>query len=78
MARYHFHIINDIEVADDEGQDLANLALAHLKAIEAARDLGSSSVRLGKLNLKHRIEVKDPDGAVLLTVTFADAIDVAH
>ena len=78
MARFHFRIINDIEVVDEQGQELRNLAEAHLKAIEAARDLASASVRLGRLDLKHRIEVQDDAGAVLLTVTFADAIELSQ
>lgn len=78
MARFYFRIINDIEVADEDGQELHNLAEAHLKAIEAARDLASASVRLGRLDLKHRIQVQNDAGAVLLTVTFADAIELSQ
>jgi hypothetical protein len=77
MPHYRFHIINDIDVPDDEGQELDNLAVAHLKAMDYARDLASHSVRQGRLDLSHRIDVEDADGKVLLTVTFADAIQVA-
>ncbi|RSV35787.1 hypothetical protein CA234_19325 [Sphingomonas sp. ABOLE] len=77
MARFYFRIINDIEVPDEQGQELQNLAEAHLKAIQAARDLASHSVRLGRLDLKHQIQVQDDAGTVLLTVTFADAIELS-
>lgn len=77
MPHYRFHIINDIDVPDPEGQELANLAAAHLKAIDYARDLASVSVGQGRLDLRHRIDVEDESGAVLLTVTFADAVDVS-
>lgn len=78
MPRFRFHVINDIDAPDDEGQELANLAAAHLKAVDCARDLASSAVRLGRLDLKHRIDVEDDAGKVLLTVTFGDAIDLAR
>ena len=77
MPHFRFHIINDIDVPDPEGQDLDNLAAAHMKAIDYARDLASAAVRQGRLDLQHRIDVEDEDGNVLATVTFADAIDVS-
>ena len=78
MPHFRFHVINDLDVPDEEGQELENLALAHLKAIDYARDLASAAVRQGRLDLKHRIDVEDADGKVLLTVTFADAIEVSR
>jgi hypothetical protein len=76
MPRFHFHVINDIDAPDEEGEELDNLSAANLKAIDYARDLASAAVRQGRLDLKHRIDVEDEHGKVLLTVTFADAIDV--
>ncbi len=77
MPHFRFHIINDIEVLDPEGQELANLAAAHLKAIDYARDLASASVRQGRLDLRHRIVVEDEEGAALVTVTFGDAVEIS-
>lgn len=77
MPNYRFHVMNDIDAPDEEGLDLDNLALAHLKAIDAARDLASAAVRQGRLDLRHRIDVEDDAGKVLLTVTFADAIELS-
>ena len=77
MPNYRFHVMNDIDAPDEEGLELDNLALAHLKAIDAARDLASAAVRQGRLNLRHRIDVEDERGKVLLTVTFADAIEMS-
>jgi hypothetical protein len=77
MPYFRFHVINDIDAPDDEGQEVDNLAAAHLKAIDYARDLASAAVRQGRLDLKHRIDVEDHSGKVLLTVTFADAIDIS-
>ena len=78
MPHYRFHVINDIDAPDDEGQDLDSLAAAHLKAIDYARDLASSAVRQGRLDLKHRIDIEDQAGEVLATVTLADAIDISR
>ena len=77
MPQFRFHVINDIDAPDEEGQELSNLAAAHLKAIDYARDLASVAVRQGRLNLKHRIDVEDDEGHVLLSVTFADAVELS-
>jgi hypothetical protein len=77
MPQFFFHIVNDIDVPDSEGQDLDNLAAANLKAIDYARDLAAAAVRQGRLDLRHRIEIKGEDGDILHTVTFGDAIEVA-
>jgi hypothetical protein len=77
MPNYFFHVLNDIDAKDEEGLELDNLAMAHLKAIESARELASASVRQGRLDLKHRIDVEDEAGEVLVSVTFAEAVEVA-
>lgn len=78
MPHFRFHVRNDVDAPDDEGQDLDNLAAAHLKAIDYARDLAASAVRQGRLDLTHRIDVEDDAGELLLTVTFADAVDISR
>ncbi|OWK32310.1 DUF6894 family protein [Sphingomonas mucosissima] len=78
MPIYRFHIVNDIDVPAEEGEELANLAAAHLRAIDYARDLAAMAVRQGRLDLAHRIEVEDEQGETLLTVTFGDAVDVSR
>lgn len=77
MPIFRFNVINDIDAPDEEGIYLDNLAVANLKAIDFARDLASASVRQGRLDLTHRIEVANEAGEVLLTVTFGDAIAVS-
>jgi hypothetical protein len=78
MPLYRFHIRNDIDAPDEEGEHFDNLAAAHLRAIDYARDLASAAVRQGRLDRKHRIDVEDEDGKVLVTVTFADAVEVLN
>ena len=77
MPKYRFHVLNDIDAPDEEGIELDNLALAHLRAIDGARALASAAVRQGRLDLSHRIDIEDGDGKLLLTVTFAEAIEIS-
>lgn len=78
MARFFFHIKNDIEVTDPEGQELDNLAAARQQAVHYARDLAAEAVRQGEVDLKHRIVVADEDGDDILTVTFAEAFAIHY
>jgi hypothetical protein len=50
--------------------------MAHPVAVDAARELAATSVRQGKLNLNHRVDVEAEAGKVLVSVRFKDAIDV--
>jgi hypothetical protein len=77
MPLYRFHVLNDIDAPDEEGQEFSNLAAAHLQAIDYVRDLASVSVRQGRLDLSHRIDVEDEAGKVLVSVTFGEAVDVS-
>lgn len=76
MPHFRFHVLNDIDAPDEEGQELPSLAAAHLRAIDYARDLASAAVRQGQLDLRHRIDIEDGEGKVLLTVTFGEAVDL--
>lgn len=78
MPHYRFHVINDIDAPDDEGQELDNLAAANLRAIDYARDLASAAVRQGRLDLRHRIDIEDEAGEVLISVAFGDAIEISR
>jgi hypothetical protein len=37
MPLYRFHVLNDIDAPDEEGQEFSNLAAAHLQAIDYVR-----------------------------------------
>lgn len=78
MARYFFHIMNDIDVVDEEGQELPSLAAARHQALAYARDLASQSVKEGAVNLNHRIVVEDEDHEQLLAVTFREAFTITY
>jgi hypothetical protein len=76
MARFYFHVHDDIVTEDLEGAELPDLAAARETALEAARDLVCAAVMRGELNLDHRIEVAGEGGENLLTVTFRDAFTI--
>ena len=76
MPRYFFNLFNDLNVADDEGIDLPDVAAAMEHAAENARELAAESVREGHLVLGHRIEITDDSGAVVGVVHFRDVVKV--
>jgi hypothetical protein len=77
MARFHFHLLNGGGLtADEEGRELANLDVARDEAIKGARSLISEEAKEGHVDLRGRIDVADPTGRVLLTVTFTEAVEI--
>lgn len=76
MPRFYFHLRNDLEVDDEEGLEVPDLAAAREYAIFNARSIAAENVHKGKLNLKHRIEIADETRRVVATVSFGDAITV--
>lgn len=78
MARFYFHIFNDVELEDPDGRECDNAATARNQALLEARALAADDVRTGHLDLRHRIVVKDQDGEALFAVSFRDAIAVNY
>jgi hypothetical protein len=76
MARYYFHIYDDMDVLDEEGTDLPDAATALIEATRAARALAAAQVLKGYLKLHHRINVVDQAGQVIDAVRFGDAVAV--
>lgn len=76
MPRYFFHIYNDATSLDDEGQELPDLAAARAHAIQGARALMSDTLKDGRIDLSHHIEIADERGELLLDVTFGEAVEV--
>ena len=75
MPIYHFDLVTPAGVvADLEGSELPHLDAARLEAIEAARELMSAAVRLGKDISSQSFSIRSELGDVLLVVRFADAI----
>jgi hypothetical protein len=76
VSCFFFDLYDDVVVSDDEGQDLPDLAAARITAIKSARQIACAQVLNGRLNLTHRIEVRDESGSVVTTVLFGDVIKV--
>ena len=77
MARFYFHLRNDLTVDDQEGAELADLDAARARAEQYALDMSAASVlEHGRINLHHRIDVADERGEIVLTVEFGDVVTV--
>ena len=77
MPRFYFHLRNDLDVQDEEGQELPDAEAAHKQAVQYAIDMTAVSVReQRKVNLHHRIEVANEAGAIIDTVEFGDAVGI--
>jgi hypothetical protein len=77
MARYYFHLRNDVSVEDEEGEEYPTLESARERAVQYALDMSAASVlEERKLNLHHRIEVADSDGRIVFAVEFGDVVKV--
>jgi hypothetical protein len=78
MARYFSHLHDDIVTLDEEGMELPNLSAARDNAIATIRGLICGDVQNGWLDLRHRVEVASEDHQRLLTVAYAEALDLRH
>ena len=76
MARFYFHLYNDIVSKDEEGRELPDVDTARHDAREDARNMAAESVREGELNLDHYVEVADDSGEPLFRVTFGEVVKV--
>jgi hypothetical protein len=77
MPRFYFHLYNDTDVSDENGEELPDLAAAQARAISMARfEISEAVKRDGRIVLSHRIDVEDEEAAVLASVHFRDAVQV--
>ena len=77
MPRYHFHVHNDVDAADEEGEEFSNLEAAKVSAITNARELMSNEVKyMGRLTLSHSIEITDELGVRLHVTRYGDCVVV--
>ena len=76
MPRYYFDLFNDITSVDDEGVQLRNDAAAMREGLKNARVMAADSVCHGKLNLRHRIEVRGAQGRSVGTFYFGDVVKI--
>lgn len=77
VPRYFFHLHNDIDLEDHEGEDLPDIAAARERATRDAQEMAALSVaQHSRLTLHHRVDVADENGAIIVTVTFGDVVEV--
>jgi hypothetical protein len=73
MPQYFFHVLNDIESRDDDGQFFTNLDEAVTEARETAADLIRDEIRAGRqIHPDHRIEIEDEQSRVVHVLRFGD------
>lgn len=77
MARYYFHIHNRIGyVRDEEGEEVADLEAARMKAIDSVRSMLGDEARQGLIDLCGRIDIAEEAGEVLLVLPFTEAFEL--
>lgn len=76
MARFYFHLFNDVTSVDEEGADLPSESAAMQRAKANAREMAAESVRDGHLVLSHRIDVGNELGDTIATIRFGDVVQV--
>ena len=75
--RFYFHLLNDMDVRDEEGKELPDLAAAQEYARRNVRMLMAEMLKdEGRINLTHRIDIEDEHRRVLDTVWFRDVVQV--
>ena len=78
VPRFYFHVCNGSGFTeDDEGSEVADLSEARANAIKGLRDIMASELKRGELNLGSFIEIEDEAHELVMTVPFADAVNVA-
>jgi hypothetical protein len=78
VPRYYFHLHETVDVEDEEGAELPDLAGAREYALENARDMVCGDIKTGVVNVDHRIEVVDEEGQSVLSLTFGEAFMIEH
>ena len=75
MPHYFFHVLNEIEARDEDGQYFADLDEAVAEARETAADLIRDEIRGGRqIHPDHRIEIEDEQGQVVFVLRFGDLL----
>jgi hypothetical protein len=77
MSLYFFHLRDGTDtLIDEEGAELPNAEEARESALLQARSIISHDALQGRINLNQRIDVLDETGALICSLSFADAVKV--
>lgn len=75
MPRYYFHVFNEMETRDDDGQEFSGPDAARKEARDAAADLIREEIRAGRpICPDHRIEIEDEQRQLIDVLRFGDLI----
>jgi hypothetical protein len=77
LPRFFLHLVlSGLRYPDPEGSEFPDRASAVREAISAAKDMMAEGLRGGKPLMRDAsFEITDDDGAVIASVTFAEAAD---
>lgn len=79
MARYFFHLLNNIDaILDQDGSECDSLDAVTAKALRIARDLIADDVSNGLIDLSFRIEVADRAGDLVFSLPFDRAVIIVR
>ena len=77
MPRYFFDLYNDMIAIDGEGTELPDLDAAKAHGMREVREMLQASItESGKINLCHRIDIRDEEGQVVHSIRFKDGVTV--
>lgn len=77
MPRFFFNVYNGQgDTIDDVGSDMEDQAAARRMAVDSIRSMVSEDARRGMIDLKGRIEVKDQEDNLLVSVEFVEAFEL--
>jgi hypothetical protein len=77
VPRFFFHLCDDVDVPDDEGVELPDLAAAREHARRQVLNLIGENVKeQGRIVLHHRLDIEDEQGAVLEALRFGDILRI--
>jgi hypothetical protein len=77
MAHYYIHIYDDLDMIDEDGMELRDLAAARYEAIRGARGMMADHLVAGRpLKLFHRVEIADDGGKVLMVIPFREVVTI--
>lgn len=77
MIRYYMHLRNGIdELLDSEGVELVDLDAVRHNAMVAVRDILSSDLRTGVMDLRYRIDAETESGVIVYTLPFKQAFSI--
>jgi hypothetical protein len=77
MPRYYMQVRHfGDQLLDPEGSEHADMDALRKNVLIAARSLLSEDVKDGVVDLRSRIDVEDPDGVIVYTLGFAEALKI--